>query len=47
MTGFRAERGMLLRNGMRECVFVRDAASAVADESERPPVPSSPPPRYF
>jgi hypothetical protein len=47
MAGFRAERGMLLRNGMRECVFVRDAASAVADESERSPVPSSPPPRYF
>jgi hypothetical protein len=46
MAGFKVERGMLLRNGMRECVFVRDEALAVAGDSERLPVPSSPPPRY-
>jgi hypothetical protein len=47
MPGFRAEGGMLLRNGMRECVFVRDESSAAAGDGEPPRVPSSPPPRYF
>jgi hypothetical protein len=47
MAGFKVERGMLLRNGMREYAFVRDEASIAAGEAEREPVTSSPPPRYY
>ena len=47
MAGFKVERGMLLRNGMREYAFVRDETSVAAGEAEPQPATSSPPPRYY
>ncbi|HEX2464838.1 MAG TPA: hypothetical protein VHR17_09435 [Thermoanaerobaculia bacterium] len=46
MAGFKVERGMLLRNGMREYSFVRDEASAADSDADRQPIVSTPPPRY-
>jgi hypothetical protein len=46
MAGFKVERGMLLRNGMREYAFVRDEASPVAGDAREQSATSSPPPRY-